>query len=117
MVFYRRQPRYYQRGGGIGLGFLRNVFSKSNLKKGAQKLLEFGSDVFKEHNENPDIGILDTTKNVAKRKVTNTVKNLFGKSPESINSGISKKPVSRPRKRKRVGGSKKLSKKFKKITL
>ena len=73
-----------------------------------------GTSNHEEHNENPDIGILDTTKNVAKRKVTNTVKNLFGKLPESINSGISKKPVSRPRKRKRVGGSKKLSKKFKK---
>ena len=55
MVFYRRRPNYYQRGGGLGLGFLRNVFTKSNIKKGALKLLEFGSDVLKKHNDNPNI--------------------------------------------------------------
>jgi 6-phosphogluconate dehydrogenase len=115
MSFYRRQPIYYQRGGGLGLGFLRNVFTKSNLKKGAQKLLEFGSDVLKQHNQSPNIGILDATKKVAKRKVANTVKKILQKPSTSINSEVSKKYVSRPLKRR--GAAVKSKSKRRKITL
>jgi hypothetical protein len=115
MTFYRRRPIYYQRGGGLGLGFLRNVFTKSNLKKGAQKLLEFGSDMLKQHNQSPNIGILDATKNVAKRKVTNTVKHFLQKPSTHLNSEVSKKSVSRPLKRKRAAVKSKS--KIKKITL
>ena len=60
--FYKRYPRG-QRGNGIGLkGIFRNLFTNTNLKKGAQKLLKFGSDVLKEHNNNPDMSLLDATK-------------------------------------------------------
>ena len=121
MVFYRRRPDYYQQGGVLGLGFLRNVFTKNNIKKGAQKLLEFGSDVLKKHNENLNIGILDAKKKVAKQKVSNTVKNLLQNPPAPINTGILKKPVTNLRTRKREGGLKKSSKskqrKQRKITL
>ena len=77
MVFYRRRLNYYQQGGGLELGFLRKVFTKNIIKKVAQKLFEFGSDVLKKHNENPNIGILDTTKKVAKQKVSITVKKFL----------------------------------------
>ena len=74
--FYRRYPRG-QRGNGIGLkGVFRNIFSKSNLKKGAQKLLKFGSDVLKEHNSNPGMSLLDATKKTAKDQITRGFKNI-----------------------------------------
>ena len=101
---------------GLALGFLCNVFTKSNIKKGAQKLLEFCSDVLKKHNENPNIGILDATKKVAKQKVSNTVKNFLQNPPAPMNTGISKIPITKPRKRKREGGlEKSLSKRFKSL--
>lgn len=120
MSFYRRRPIYYQRGGGIGLGFLRNIFTKNNIKKGAQKLLEFGSDVLKQHNQNPNTGLLDATKKVARQKVTNSLKNVFQNHPKSINTGNAKKPVTKSRKRKRDGAKSLSNKKLKstrKITL
>ena len=74
--FYRRYPRG-QRGNGMGLkGVFRNLFSKSNLKKGAQKLLDFGSKVLKEHNENPGMSLLDATKKTAKNKIVSGVNNF-----------------------------------------
>ena len=74
--FYRRYPRG-QRGNGIGLkGIFRNIFSKSNLKKGAQKLLKFGSDVLKKHNDNPNMSLLDATKKTAKDQIMHGVKNI-----------------------------------------
>ena len=77
--FYRRYPRG-QRGNGLGLkGIFRNIFTKSNLKKGAQKLLKFGSDVLKEHNNNPGMSILDATKKTAKNKVVSGVNNFLQK--------------------------------------
>ena len=75
--FYRRYPRG-QRGNGIGLkGVFRNLFSKSNLKKGAEKLLKFGSDVLKEHNSNPGMSLLDATKKTAKNKIVSGVNNFL----------------------------------------
>ena len=74
--FYRRYPRG-QRGNGISLkGIFRNIFSKSNLKKGAQKLLKFGSDVLKKHNDNPNMSLLDATKKTAKDQITRGFKNI-----------------------------------------
>ena len=75
--FYRRYPRG-QRGNGIGLkGVFRNLFSKSNLKKGAEKLLKFGSDILKEHNSNPGMSLLDATKKTAKNKIVSGVNNFL----------------------------------------
>ena len=79
--FYRRYPRG-QRGNGMGLnGIFRNLFSKSNLKKGAEKLLKFGSDVLKEHNSNPGMSLLDATKKTAKNKIVSGVNNFLQQKP------------------------------------
>ena len=73
--FYRRYPRG-QRGFGLK-GIFRNLFTKSNLKKGAQKLLKFGSDVLKEHNNNPGMSLFEATKKTAKNTITSGVNNFL----------------------------------------
>ena len=109
MVFarvpYRRNPP--QRGGGLNLGFLRNIsniFSKQNLNKGlkhgAQKLLQFGPDVLKTANSNPNIGILDAAKSTATAKLKNSFNNLMENKKSINNAAPSMKKVSVSRKRK-----------------
>ena len=72
-------------------------FSNENLKKGAQKVLEFCSNVLKESNNNPKIGILNATKNVAKSEMKKSINNLFG-NKKGINKPSSTNPISVSRK-------------------
>ena len=105
--FYRRYPRG-QRGNGMGLnGIFRNLFTKSNLKKGAQKLLDFGSKVLKEHNENPGMSLLDATKKTAKNTITSGVNHFLQRkaikppSKSNVTSSSLKRKVKTSKKSKK----------------
>lgn len=130
MVFvrvpYRCNPP--QRGGGLNLGFLRNIsniFSKGNLKEnlkkglkhGAQKLLEFGSNVLKTANSNPNIGILDAAKSTAASEIKKSFRNLMENKKSINNAAPSMKKVSVSRKRKHKVSPSKINKAKRKITL
>ena len=70
------------------------------LKHGAQKLLQFGSDVLKTANSNPNIGILDAAKSTATAKLKNYFNNLMENKKSINNAAPSMKKVSVSRKRK-----------------
>ena len=121
MVFVRLPYRCNlpQRDRGLNLGILQNIFSKGNLTKGlqhgAQKLLEFGSNVLKKKNTNPKIGLLEAAKSTASSEIKKSFNNLIG-NKKSINSAsplLKKTSVTRKRKRPQA----KIKKAKRKITL
>ena len=62
------------------------------MKKGAQKLLKFGHDVLKTHNDNPEISLLDATKKTAKNKITSGINDFLQQKtikPQSNQNTIS----------------------------